>query len=294
LLGLARIEQLSGDADGASTTLQALEALPDVAHNVRALAVVRIFAARLALESGAVDEERDRLLDLPITRRLTSSETLAGSPMLTWARLLIASGGDAGLTQAARALDALAVEARADNDAVQRIGVLALRALVRQAQGDMNTALRLVGEAVEAAEPGGLVRTFVDLGPPMQSLLVGLARRSTSPDPYLARLIAAFPSTSGPIEQATPSRRGPQIGPDLVESLTDRETEVLLLLDARYSNKEIAAMLQISAETVKRHNSNIFQKLMVGTRREAVARSRALGLLVATPVGQPRYDTRSA
>ena len=214
--------------------------------------------------------------------------------MLTWARLLIAIGGDASLTQAARVLDALAVEMRADNDAVQKIGVLAVRALLRQARGDMSTALRLAGEAVEAASPGGLVRTFVDLGSPMQGLLVELARRSTSPGPYLTRLIAAFPSMSGPIEQATPSRRGPQIGPDLVESLTDRETEVLHLLDARYSNKEIATMLQISAETVKRHNSNIFQKLMVGTRREAVARSHELGLLAATPAGQPRYDTHIA
>jgi LuxR family maltose regulon positive regulatory protein len=294
LLGLARIEQLTGDVEGARTTLQALEALPDVAQNARAQAVVRIFAARLALETGAGEEARDHLLGLSATKRLTSTETLAGSPMLAWARLLLEIGGDAGLAGSARILDALAAHALSDNEAAQEIGVLAMRALLRQAQGDMTGALHLVRQAVDAAAPGGLVRTFVDLGQPMQSLLSRLARHSPSPDPYVARLIASFPTTSGPLDQAAPSRHGPQIGPDLIESLTRRESEVLELLDARYSNKEIAESLQISAETVKRHNCNIFQKLMVGTRREAVARAREQGLLSPVLPRPPRYDERTA
>ena len=67
----------------------------------------------------------------------------------------------------------------------------------------------------------------------------------------------------------------------MAEPLTWRETEVLRLLDARLSNQEIAGVLLISADTVKKHTINIYQKLHVSGRREAVARSYALGILPA-------------
>ena len=66
---------------------------------------------------------------------------------------------------------------------------------------------------------------------------------------------------------------------ELVEPLTDRELEVLALLARRMSSKEIAQALIISPLTVKRHTSNIYSKLQVGGRREAVAKAALLGLL---------------
>ena len=65
----------------------------------------------------------------------------------------------------------------------------------------------------------------------------------------------------------------------LVEPLSDRELEVLGLLARRLSNKEIASRLFISPATVKRHNTNIFEKLQVARRREAVDKALALGIL---------------
>ena len=65
----------------------------------------------------------------------------------------------------------------------------------------------------------------------------------------------------------------------LVDPLTNRERDVLELLDRRFSNKEIARELSLSSETVKTHVQNIFQKLGVGKRREAIAKARELGLL---------------
>jgi LuxR family maltose regulon positive regulatory protein len=65
-----------------------------------------------------------------------------------------------------------------------------------------------------------------------------------------------------------------------IESLTDREMEILTLLAQRLSNKEISAILVISPETVKRHTSNIYQKLQVKNRRQAVTKAFTLGLLV--------------
>ena len=103
--------------------------------------------------------------------------------------------------------------------------------------------------------------------------------------PYVSGLLAAFPPTSAPSAQATASQAGPRPGPDLIESLTRREAEILQLLDARLSIKEIAASLDISSETARRHTRAIYQKLMIGTRRAAVARAQALGLLTPAPPG---------
>lgn len=85
---------------------------------------------------------------------------------------------------------------------------------------------------------------------------------------YVSGIISAFPKTP------TASKDG-----GLVEPLTDREMEVLSLLAGRYSNKEIAAELSISPMTVKRHTINIYQKLYVQGRREAVEVARTYGIL---------------
>jgi DNA-binding CsgD family transcriptional regulator len=64
----------------------------------------------------------------------------------------------------------------------------------------------------------------------------------------------------------------------LVERLTPRELDVLALLGRRLTNKEIAAELVISPETVKTHTLNIYRKLDVRNRRQAAAKARELGL----------------
>ena len=65
----------------------------------------------------------------------------------------------------------------------------------------------------------------------------------------------------------------------MVEPLTEREMEVLVLLEERLTNQEIAQRLVIALPTVKRHASNIYAKLNVGNRRQAVARARELAIL---------------
>ncbi len=65
--------------------------------------------------------------------------------------------------------------------------------------------------------------------------------------------------------------------------LSNRELDVLILLEERLSNKEIARRLVISPSTVKRHTLSIYAKLGVGSRREAVAKARRLGVLPVSP-----------
>jgi LuxR family transcriptional regulator, maltose regulon positive regulatory protein len=67
--------------------------------------------------------------------------------------------------------------------------------------------------------------------------------------------------------------------PGLLEPLTARELDVLRLLGTGKSNREIAEELVVSLDTVKRHVSNLFDKLGVANRTQAVNKARELGLL---------------
>jgi LuxR family transcriptional regulator, maltose regulon positive regulatory protein len=134
-------------------------------------------------------------------------------------------------------------------------------------------------DAVERVRPAGLVRTFVDFGPPMLELLTKLARRKQSADPFIERLTDAFPQTAPRTVGTLPHGTGQDLVLELVEPLTWRELDILELIAHRLSNKEIGAKLTISPLTVKRHSINIYQKLQVGGRREAVEKATDLGLL---------------
>jgi LuxR family transcriptional regulator, maltose regulon positive regulatory protein len=152
------------------------------------------------------------------------------------------------------------------------IEVLAVQAMLFEAQGDRAAALESLTRAIGLAQPGGFIRLFVDLGSTMQSLLRELRDRGVAPY-FVARILAAFVEPQ-PIEPATTFKP-----PELIEPLTRRELEVLALLEQRLSNKEIAARLFITPSTAKLHTLHIYQKLQVNTRRDAVAKAQTLSLL---------------
>ena len=106
----------------------------------------------------------------------------------------------------------------------------------------------------------------------MAELLRQLARRGVATE-YLNQVLTALdlPAKAQPPAVTVES--------ETVEPLTERELEVLALLGERLTNQEIAQRLVISPETVKRHASNIYQKLSVHTRRQAAAKARNLGIL---------------
>ena len=109
----------------------------------------------------------------------------------------------------------------------------------------------------------------------MARLLLGALRRGIAPD-YVRRLLSVFPAVAS--ERPDPSNAR-AAGSDLIEPLSERELEVLRLVAEGLTNPEIASRLYLTVNTVKVHARNIYGKLNVHNRTQAVGRARQLGLL---------------
>jgi LuxR family maltose regulon positive regulatory protein len=144
------------------------------------------------------------------------------------------------------------------------IEVLVLQSLAFQGKKDMDQALAVLEKALLYAQPEGYARVFLDEGEPMAKLLFQ-AKAHRIGQGYASELLSAL----GEVFSTT------QL---LIESLTLRELEVLKLIEAGYSNQDIADKLVISMPTVKRHISNIYAKLGVESRTQAVSLGKELRL----------------
>jgi LuxR family maltose regulon positive regulatory protein len=152
--------------------------------------------------------------------------------------------------------------------------ILLLQAFARQTQGDLPAALVPLKRALTLAEPEGYIRIFVDEGAPMAQLLSEVAAHGIMPD-YIGKLLAVFEAD----ERKSEGESYLPPAQPLIEPLSQRELEVLQLMAQGLSNREISERLFLALSTVKGHNRNIFDKLQVQRRTEAVARARELGLL---------------
>jgi len=204
------------------------------------------------------------------------------APQLTLPKILLAQDTSASLAQAGEALSRLRAFVTSIHNTRFTIEVLALEALLHHAQGRAQSALAALEQAVTLAQPGGFVRVFVDLGPDMAVLLGQLAAKGAAgvggaARDYVEQLLRGFAAertSPQPVKQNDAQTH-------MIEPLTPREQEVLELLAQRMTAKEIAQKLVVSDQTIKRHRVNVYQKLGVHTRRDAIAAAVALGLLPA-------------
>jgi LuxR family maltose regulon positive regulatory protein len=262
---LARVLQARGEGAGAWAMLDRAE---QVARRraPQLLGPVAAARARLHLACG----------DLAAAQRWASESGLDANTepsyarefeLLTLARVLVAAGS---LTEALDLLERLGRAAEAG----QRLGSLVearlLQALALQAQGRRVEAVAALDTALSLAEPEGYVRLFAEEGAPLAQLVRQAAAQGIGAAARLQAALAAAP--------VLPPERGVPPSP-LVEPLSERELEVLQHLADGLSNREIAAKLVLAVTTVKKHASNIYGKLGVRSRTEAVARARDLGLL---------------
>jgi LuxR family maltose regulon positive regulatory protein len=184
------------------------------------------------------------------------------------------------LSEASQLLSQLLATAETSGWLGHVIEIRVLQALVCQAQRDSSGALTNLEPALTLAEPEEYVRLFVDEGAPMAALLRQAQSHGIRPG-YIDKLLLAFKGEeqeSEKVEKTAPLPLRPST-PLLVEALTGRELELLRLVAAGRSNQEIAQELFLAVGTVKKHLNNIFGKLNVGSRTQAIVRAREFELL---------------
>jgi LuxR family maltose regulon positive regulatory protein len=167
------------------------------------------------------------------------------------------------------------------------IQIRILLALAFHVQGDLHAARMAIEPALQLAAPEGYVRSFLDEGAPMAALLTQVVQPRAQNDSiraYAASLLAVFPAEQllerAYATDAPPSPRSAlERANALREPLTKRELEVLQLIADGASNREIAEQLIITVGTVKRHINNLFGKLGVRSRTQAISIARTAGLI---------------
>jgi LuxR family maltose regulon positive regulatory protein len=159
----------------------------------------------------------------------------------------------------------------------RQIAILSLLALALAGQNRADEAESTLKRAISLAEPQGFMRTFIDFGRPLIDLLRRPSVMRAAPS-YIKQLLQAYEATIPAELSADKPDDGDE--PVLLEKLTPREWEILLLIAAGESNQDIADRLVLSVGTVKGHINHIFSKLDVHSRTAAVAKAHELGLII--------------
>jgi LuxR family transcriptional regulator, maltose regulon positive regulatory protein len=261
---LARLEQAQGNLEKAQSLMRTADQL-NRDNRLYPWHSIWIEAAldRFWLTLGSLERvsRRIRANGINPADEITYLHEFQYITLLRW--LLACGDNDAALGLAERMLQ----KAKDNHRMVRVVGLLILQSLAYQGKRDLNAAVTALAEAVSLAQPEGYRRVFLDEGAPIVKLLY-LVKSNQDATGYASELLEAFGPISGP---------APVPAQLLIEPLSAREIEVLKLIEAGLSNQEIASKLFISIPTVKRHISNVYAKLDVETRTQAVSRGKELG-----------------
>jgi LuxR family maltose regulon positive regulatory protein len=217
-----------------------------------------------------------RVLQLLRRGDIEKAATLARAHQLpsALARTLLAQGK--GL-DALRTIEVHRGTMEAEFRSQDALKAMVVQVIIHHAIGQVDKARQLLRECVTKAQSQGSIRLFVDEGVPIQKLLSQLPHERGIA-PYVSQLLDAFSMHATQEERfAVPTTATSSHLP--LDTFSDRELEILRLIQEGHSNQNIGERLFLSLSTVKWHNQNIFSKLDVQRRTEAVARAVQLKLL---------------
>jgi LuxR family maltose regulon positive regulatory protein len=313
-LGLARVRQSQGDVASSQEAIRTAEQIAQAFDAMQADdTFVAAHKARLHLVQGNVEavqrwlDERGLVKEMD-TEAIDAQARSAAPSMLSIVEYMILAEVYIAQGRGKDALRLLAPLLRVSEAAgwtTITIKLLSLEALAFQAEQELDRAKASLTRALVLAEPGGFVQTFVEAGRPMESLLRAVCapasasnravsrnlshkgdsgsstvdgRRSVIVGEYVQRLLAAFHVSHSQAQQSCPEPET-RMHETLFESLSDRELQVLRFLNTHLSSTEIADELYLSVNTVRSHIKNVYSKLDVHGRAEAIARATELDLL---------------
>jgi LuxR family transcriptional regulator, maltose regulon positive regulatory protein len=261
-VALARLLHATGETDGVYDLLSEAERLYDTDFSppIRPVAAT---TARLRLADGDLKAAL-RWVRESAVRPDDDLIYIRQFEHLTLARVLLADGD---VEEATELLDRLVMAAEAGRRTGAMAEGVALRALAHEHRGDLRAAIHDLEHALLIAEPEDHRRIFLDEGSPMVKLL-GAVEANSAARGHAVRILRGFTTRDRPARRDT----------GLVVDLSARELEVLRLLRSDLSGPDIAAELLVSLNTFRTHTKNIFSKLGVNNRREAVTRGNELGL----------------
>jgi LuxR family maltose regulon positive regulatory protein len=260
---LARIRLAQRDMAGALAALDAADAVAEKMGVAQVKDWITALRAQAWLATGATEAAVEWASHFFVGRK---QDAVLPSVQIALAKVWLSQREtDKALSVLDHALQSTQVVGRLGN----AVHILAVQAIVHHARGEHQQAFATLEHALELAEPEGYVRVFADEGTPMARLLYRMLTRSPASN-YVRRLLEAL---------GKPASIEMPVASNLIEPLSQRELEVLRLIVEGATNKEIANELVLTVNTVKRHISNIFGKLHVSNRVQAIAQARQLNLL---------------
>jgi LuxR family transcriptional regulator, maltose regulon positive regulatory protein len=279
--GLALAYEAQGMSTQAQETARALLEGVQGRNTLRELLKTYAFCGRLALLQNNV-EKATQWLELAGDQDVQGPMMFFEVPSITTACVLLAKGDEPSVAQGQALLSHLLHHVRAMHSTRKTIQVLALQAWAYDLQGLSTEALDVLEQALALGCPGGFVRTLADL-PPLRKVLAELRKRRKEQqvvdekrDAYLQAILVAM--SPAPAQTVSTKELMRQEG---LEPLTERELQILHLLEKGLTNREIASELVVTPGTVKLHTNHVYRKLSVNNRQAAVILARALGLLAA-------------
>ncbi|HET8853234.1 MAG TPA: LuxR C-terminal-related transcriptional regulator, partial [Ktedonobacteraceae bacterium] len=279
MCGLALAYQAQGLGTQAQEVARTLLAWVQEQHNMSELMTAYAFCGQLALLQDEV-EAAEQWLEMAGEQEVLGPMLFFKDPPITQARLLLAKGDEPSVARGQALLSQLLQHVETMYSTRKTIKVLALQAWAYDLQGRETEALEALERALALARPGRFIRTFADL-PPLLRVLGELRKRRKARqavdnklDAYLSYCLAAM----SPIPAQAVSTRE-LMRQEGLEPLTERELQILRLLEKDLTNREIARELVVTHGTVKLHTKHVYRKLSVNNRRAAVTLARELGLL---------------